>query len=196
MRKYLFLAAAAAAAIASPAAARDGSMYAGIEGGLWGPQDTSISVDALFPASTVPGRPTGLNHYDDAADIHYRRGWDADVLAGYDFGMFRVEGELGYKRASIRDVEFTQPLLDGFNAALNLNPALTNDDIEVGGHVRVLSAMLNGLLDFGDDAGWRGYAGGGFGYASVHDSAAATAVGPSRASLVSACRSPTISISA
>ena len=33
--------------------------------------------------------------------------------------MFRVEGELGYKRAKASsDFEFTQPLLDGFNAAL------------------------------------------------------------------------------
>ena len=30
-------------------------------------------------------------------------GFDVDVIGGYDFGMFRVEGELGYKRACIDD---------------------------------------------------------------------------------------------
>src|SRR6185295_9299706 len=169
MRKYLFLAAAAAATIASPAAARDGSPYAGVEFGLWGPQDTAIDVDATYPASTVPGIPTGLVSYTDGADVHYRRGWDGDILAGYDFGMFRVEGEVGYKHVKIRDVEIGGPLLNGLNAALNLNPALSNDDIQIRGHANVFSGMINGLLDFGDDAGWRGYFGAGIGYAHVSD---------------------------
>ena len=167
MRKYLFLAAAAAAAIASPAAAHDGSMYAGFEFGLWGPSDTSIDVDTVYPASTVPGRPTGAHSYDDGADVHYRRGWDGDILGGYDFGRFRVEGELGYKHVDIRDVEFTAPLLNDINGALVLNPALNNDAIEIGGHSNVLSGMINGLVDFGDDAGWRGYFGVGIGMAKV-----------------------------
>jgi len=169
MRKYLFLAAAAAAAVASPAAARDGSIYAGIEGGLWGPLDTSFDVDTVYPTTTVPGRPSGAFSYSDALDGHYRRGYDIDVLAGYDFGMFRLEGELSHKRADIRDAEFTQPLLNDINAALNLNPALNNDTIEIGGHVSVWSGMVNGLLDFGDDAGWRGYFGAGIGYAKVRN---------------------------
>ena len=166
MRKYLFLAAAAAAAIASPAAARDGTFYAGLEGGLWGPSDTSIDVDATYPATTVLGRPSGAFHYDQGADIHYRRGYDVDALAGYDLGRFRVEGELGYKRADIRDVEFTDPILNDVSSALGI-ARLSNDQIEIGGHVSVLSAMVNGLVDFGDDAGWRGYFGGGAGYAHV-----------------------------
>jgi len=177
MRKYLFLAAAAAAAIASPAAAHDGSMYAGFEFGLWGPSDTSIDVDTVYPASTVPGRPTGAHSYDDGADVHYRRGWDGDILGGYDFGRFRVEGELGYKHVDIRDVEFTAPLLNDINGALVLNPALNNDAIEIGGHSNVLSGMINGLVDFGDDAGWRGYFGVGIGMASAGGvTAAAVAV--------------------
>ena len=37
-------------------------------------------------------------------------------------------------------------------------------------HGRVLSAMVNGMLDFGDDDGWSGYVGGGGGLASIkHD---------------------------
>jgi len=49
MRKYLFLAAVAAAAVASPAVARDNSPYVGIEGGVLLPRDTNFDVDALFP---------------------------------------------------------------------------------------------------------------------------------------------------
>ncbi len=41
------------------------------------------------------------------------------------------------------------------------------DLFDVDGKVRVLSAMVNGLLDFGDDDGWNGYVGGGVGVARV-----------------------------
>ena len=43
MRKYL-LAAVAVAAIASPAAARDGSGYVGVDAGLIWPRDTDLNV--------------------------------------------------------------------------------------------------------------------------------------------------------
>ena len=53
MRK-LFLAAAATVAIAAPAAARDGSGYVGIEGGVLKPQSQDIfgSVDFTNPLTT------------------------------------------------------------------------------------------------------------------------------------------------
>src|SRR3546814_12843022 len=38
------------------------------------------------------------------------------------------------------------------------------------GNTRVLSFMLNGLLDFGNDDGWNGYVGGGVGVARVKES--------------------------
>jgi outer membrane protein OmpA-like peptidoglycan-associated protein len=38
---------------------------------------------------------------------------------------------------------------------------------DIDGDVRVLSAMINGMLDFGEDGDWNGYVGGGVGLASV-----------------------------
>ena len=47
MRKYL-LAAAAAVAVATPAAARDGSGYFGIEGGILFPKDQDADLSAVI----------------------------------------------------------------------------------------------------------------------------------------------------
>jgi opacity protein-like surface antigen len=167
MRKYLFLAAVAAAAVTSPAYARDNSPYVGVEGGILLPRDTNVDVDALFPVTTDPGIPSGLNHFDEGFDIDYKTGYDVDLIGGYDFGMFRVEGEVAYKHAKINDIEFDEPFLFAINGALDIDPALTNEDINVGGKASVLSGMVNAMLDFGDDAGWSGFVGGGAGIARV-----------------------------
>src|SRR4029079_15400272 len=94
MRKYL-LAAVAAAAIASPAAARDGSGYVGADLGALFPLQRQADADLDF-ANTATSAPLCLRQ----ARIRYKTGYDGDLNAGYDLGMFRVEGELGYKRAS------------------------------------------------------------------------------------------------
>ena len=56
MRKYL-LAAAAAAAIASPAMARDGSGYVGIEGGILFPKDQDADLFVDFTTTQTPAAP-------------------------------------------------------------------------------------------------------------------------------------------
>src|SRR5688500_14795887 len=85
MRKFL-LAAVAAAAIASPAMARDNSICVGLEGGAWFPNHSDIDV-----------RPTG--GWLDYGDLRYKdTGYDIDVIAGYDFGLFRAEVEASHKR--------------------------------------------------------------------------------------------------
>src|SRR5436189_813514 len=92
MTKYL-LAAAAAAAVATPAAARDGNWYAGGEAGLITVKDSD--VDRRFPAGDwVPW-----------LDVDHNLGFDVDLIAGYDLGFVRLEGELGYKRASHNDYQ-------------------------------------------------------------------------------------------
>ena len=110
MRKYL-LAAAAVAAVASPAFARDGSGYVGIEGGILFPkdQDADILVDytttqtVRYDPTAFRGRPTrrSINTFG----LDYKKGYDLDAIGGYDFGMFRLEGEIGYKRAKMNDLE-------------------------------------------------------------------------------------------
>src|SRR6476659_319078 len=93
VRKYL-LAAAAAAAIATPAAARDHSGYIGIDAGvMW--SKSSLHIDATD------------SYYCDYFDYYFsscntslssknKLGYDIDAVGGYDFGMFRLEGELAY----------------------------------------------------------------------------------------------------
>src|SRR5687767_12093036 len=149
MRKYL-LAAVAAAAIATPAVARDGAGYVGLEGGIMFPEDWDLEGEFLFDD---PEEPDFIE--SDVADLEFKRGIDLDLIGGYDFGMFRAELELGYKRAKFDDVEFD----DDFG--------LVDDDVDVDGKVTALSLMGNALLDFGGDEGFGAYVGGGFGRARV-----------------------------
>lgn len=150
MRNYL-LAAAAAAAIATPALARDGSPYVGVEGGLMIVEDFTSDVTSTRAGTTNP--------FVEGYKVNFKPGFDVDAIAGYDFGIFRVEGELGYKRANVDDVILT--------TALASNLGTTNDTFDFSDRVTVLSLMANGLLDFGDDDGWAGYVGGGIGRARV-----------------------------
>ena len=130
--RYYLLGAAALAVIATPAAARDNSAYFGLEVGALFPKDTEIEVDG-----------------DDLFDIEHKTGVDGDMIAGYDFGMFRLEGELGYKRSE--HDQFT----DG------------SDEIDADGRSSVYSGMINGMVDLGRDGDWNFYAGAGAGYAQV-----------------------------
>jgi opacity protein-like surface antigen len=138
MRKYLLTAAAAAAFIATPAFA-DGP-YIGLEGGVLFPNKSSVDVFAVDSGTDVS--------VNDVFRINYDTGFDVDVIGGYDLGMFRLEGELGYKEASLKDAT------DG------------TDSVALDGKATVMSAMINGLVDFGG-AGFGAYAGGGIGYADV-----------------------------
>ncbi|HVM22116.1 MAG TPA: outer membrane beta-barrel protein, partial [Sphingomicrobium sp.] len=195
MRKYL-LAAVAAAVVASPAAARDGSGYIGIEGGLLWPRSQNGTFNATFTqsaqspaagtAAPAPGTglvgalPTGLatapGPIAGDARVRWKRGVDLDLIAGYDFGMFRLEGELGWKRSRLRG--FSQDTAFGTGVDAALNPAGTTgtafvfplddpDAFNLRSRVSVLSGMVNGLLDFGLSESMSAYVGGGFGRARV-----------------------------
>ena len=182
MRKCL-LAGAAAFVIATPAAARDGSAYFGISGGVMFPRDNDGDVFADFSTTQVPAAPVGPagpadTTFNNMFGIDYKTGYDLDANAGFDFGMFRLEGELGYKRASVNDFEIDDSDIAALNAALNRPSAapdpgapglapLSADDFDLNGRTSVLSAMINGLLDFGQDDGWGGFIGAGFGRARV-----------------------------
>ena len=85
------------------------------------------------------------------------------LIAGYDFGMFRLEGELGYKRAKAKSVHLDDAFVTAFNAGAGT--ALTSDDFDLGGHASVLSGWSMRLLDLGGNGGIGGYVGGGAGYA-------------------------------
>ena len=82
-------------------------------------------------------------------------GYDIDAIAGYDFGMLRLEGELGYKHAGVNEVRL--------NSRLSGAGPLSNFDANGSSHA--LSLMINMLLDFGNEDGLSGYVGPGIGIA-------------------------------
>ena len=198
MRNYL-LAAAAIAAIATPAMARDGAAYVGLEGGILFPRHNNsnsivtgtttivntVATDTSTNPATVTTTPVGTStttttNFGSAFDNRYKRGLDIDALVGYDFGMFRLEGELGYKRTRAKDVTINPSVLSAFNTPVTgFTPTViqTNANSGLGlGRTTVLSGMINGLVDFGVAPGVSIYAGGGAGRARVkafgqHDNA-------------------------
>ena len=154
MRKILF-AATAALAISSPAFARDGSPYVGLEIG-------PMMSDEGFYDVTLSGTPTVIT-YDRALNVDYKIGYDADVIAGYDFGMFRVEGELAHKRMGVKDIDASGQ----FVTALT-NVGLTGVDAsDFDEAAKITSLMGNALLDFGGDGGFGAYIGAGAGIARM-----------------------------
>ncbi|WP_345907671.1 OmpA family protein [Sphingomonas sp. UBA4815] len=148
MRKLAIVLALASTALASPALARDKSWYVGIEGGGMIVED--IDYD-------VTGTRTGV------ASVDHDYGYDVDAVMGYDFGGFRLETEVGYRRATV----------DGFSSTTLTNTGIGAGTVPAGnydyagGSTSALSFMLNGLLDFGADDGIQGFVGGGVGVARV-----------------------------
>ena len=156
MRKCLFTVAVAALVVGSPAAARDQSGYFGVEGGVLLPPTTHVDGRISDGSTTIVG--------NDLFGIKYKKGYDLDLIGGYDFGMVRLEGELGYKRAGVDRLSLSGPTLRAISDALGA--PVSSDDLRTGGHARVLSGMANGLFDFGGP-GLGAYAGGGLGLADV-----------------------------
>ena len=146
MRKLAIAVALASTAMATPALAKDGAWYAGVEGGLMVVEDTELDYTDAQRAFTLGFL---MNH---------KVGFDVDALAGYDLGMVRLEAEVAYKRASLQDTKVDPGLSGTTNGTLFF---------DTSGHVSILTGMANALLDFGDENGWAGYVGGGAGLAQV-----------------------------
>ncbi len=104
MRKLAIAVALASTAMATPAVARDHSFYAGLEGGVMWVEDADFDYADSNGLVLTPG-----------FTVRHKLGWDVDAVAGYDFGMLRLEGELGYKRASIHEVSFDARLSGGWS---------------------------------------------------------------------------------
>jgi hypothetical protein len=111
----------ASTALATPALARDGAWYVGIEGGAMIVEDIDYDISAPVPVN-------------NAFTVDHKYGYDVDAIIGYDFGAFRAEGEVGYKRAYY-DI---------------------GDSGGLDGRSSALSFMVNALLDFGPDDGLSG----------------------------------------
>ena len=136
MRKLAITMALASTALAMPAVARDGSAYVGLEAGPMVVEDLDFDLELTTEPDPI------------IVTVDHEVGYDVALLAGYDFGLIRAEGEIAYKRAGIEEI-----------------PTQLITDLE--GRTTALSAMVNALLDFGDE-GPRGYVGGGVGLARVN----------------------------
>jgi opacity protein-like surface antigen len=144
-RTCLFL--LGASLLATPAAARDKTLYLGIEGGILWAKDMDFDlVD------------DGENVADDFATIDHKMGYDVAAIFGYDGGMVRAELELAYKRASHDEYTIRSEGTETFDG---------------DGSTRYVSIMTNLLLDVGDENGASFYAGPGAGFAwgkiKLHD---------------------------
>ncbi len=144
MRKLAVAVALATTALSTPALARDNAWYVGIEGGAMIVEDIDFTL-------------ADTNTQVLSTDSDY--GWDVDGIVGYDFGAFRLEAEVGYRRAAAEEHQ-TSVALAGI-------PAGIYGDDRAFGRASALSFMLNGLLDFGPDDGVQGFVGGGAGVARV-----------------------------
>ena len=151
MRKYL-LAATAAAVLATPAFAAANGPYVGIEGGATFPNSTDL--DVILNNTTS---------YDNAYDVKYKTGYDVDAIIGYKFGLFKLEGEAGYKRAKVKSLGVSTPLITDVGTAAGVTA--NAGDFSAGNHIGIKSLMANALLDGDFGGGFGGYAGGGAGRA-------------------------------
>src|SRR5437868_7011818 len=162
--RRLLLATAAAMAVASPAMATDGSLYAGIEGGVLFPLDTKYDVTI---SGTQFSSPFTATTYRDGFRQNHKNGFDIDAILGYDFGMFRVEGELGYKHAGANWVSVDTTLQADTDYYLYYYSASDNN-FNFSKKTAIWSAMANALADFNIDANTAFTVGAGIGGARAH----------------------------
>lgn len=146
MRKLVMGLALASTALTAPALARDGEWYIGVDGGVTIVEDLEFDVGAV----------------DNGITVDSDTGYDVGGYVGYDFGGFRLEGEVSYREA---DPENLSAPTSGFPVGDFAPPFTTGDFPGVAGSTNVLAFMLNGLLDFGEDDGVQGFIGGGVGVA-------------------------------
>jgi len=149
MRKLAIAAALSTTVLAGPALARDGAWYVGGDFGPMIVEDTDANFTPGATAST-----TG------ALTIGFDEGFDGSGFVGYDFGAFRLEAEVSYKQADVEEIITSNLVVPGDRPASGFFTGGNGD-------VSVLSGMVNGLLDFGDDDGLSGFVGGGVGLARV-----------------------------
>ena len=142
MRKLVLGMAMASSALASPALARDGQWYVELGAGPMIVEDIDFDI--------------GDNDGAISADVD--KGWDVGGVVGYDFGPFRLEAEASYRQADIEN-------LTSNTVGLPRVGGISTGRFDANGELSVLSFMLNGLLDFGDDDGLQGFVGGGVGVA-------------------------------
>lgn len=148
-----------AVSLSSPALATE--PYVAIEAGSGSVRASDVDETVVYTSSpAVPGDPSTV-FTDDVFSARYKRAIDVGVVGGFDFGWFRIEGELANKRAGIRRYasdDLAEQFLSELNSALNRPsvapdpgapglPALTLADFQPSATLNVRSAMVSALLD-------------------------------------------------
>jgi opacity protein-like surface antigen len=164
MRKYLLATVASLTCVtaASPALAKDGSGYVGADIGIVWPKSHDVEGGIDFTNPAVADIP-----FHRIGSLDYKAGVDADIVGGYDFGLFRLEGELGYKHGNVNNLNVDSAFLGAINSEGNIN--IGDSDLGIDTKSNAWSAMVNGWLDLGGNTGFGGGIGGGVGYAGVHE---------------------------
>jgi OmpA-OmpF porin, OOP family len=154
MRKIAIGLALATTAMTTQANARNDQWYVGVDGGAMLVEDLDLDITPL-PVGAVQGAAR-------SASLDLDKGFDVGGVVGYDFGGFRLESEVSYRKADMDSANGTTPFI-------NAGPGtgLVSGNVPVNGNANALSFMLNGLFDFGDDDGLQGFVGGGVGVARV-----------------------------
>ncbi|WP_370638066.1 OmpA family protein [Croceicoccus sp. Ery15] len=134
MKNRILIGLIATSMLSTAAQAREGSFYIGADGGLMQAETSDVYLDSA-----------GL-----AGEIDWDVGYDFDMIAGYDFGGFRLETEAAYKGAND----------DG---GMTRNGEFEDDEAAID--FTTLSFMVNGIVEFGRDEGLQGFLGGGAGVA-------------------------------
>jgi OOP family OmpA-OmpF porin len=112
-----------------PAQARDDGAYVTVEGGL-----------AIM--RTIEWKVSGKPNFNQT-DLHTGQ-FDAGVVAGYDFGHLRAEGELSYQRSRMHNYVVRFP------TKLNINPTIPAGFYpDATGFIHRASAMANIVAETG-----------------------------------------------
>lgn len=138
MRLLVYSIAASACICASPALAQDTGVYLEIDGGITAANDSDFDSQA---------------DADINGTIEWGTGLDAGAIVGYDFGAFRIEGEVAYKK-------------HGFDRVTSGGTTVEESD-DLSLDFTTWSGMVNALADFGPPQGINGFVGGGIGLAST-----------------------------
>jgi OmpA-OmpF porin, OOP family len=156
MRKLAIAVALSTTVLAGPALARDGAWYVGGDFGAMIVEDSDVNF--------TPGSGTAAT---GTVTLGFDEGFDGSGFVGYDFGAFRLEAEVSYKESDIEEVATRNITSPGTAGSAGIFPG--------AGDVSILSGMINGMLDFGDEDGLSGFVGGGVGVARVDLGASAFA---------------------
>ena len=115
--------------------------YMSIFLGASAPQDTGVTIGEFNPVTTKDTR------------AQFDPGMNVGGTAGYNFGLFRLEGEMSYKNGEITSV-----------AERNLGTRYVNVD----GHLGAFAMMMNGFFDLHNESPVTPYLGGGMGFAALN----------------------------